>query len=162
VFRGYSVGTIDYVFKPFAPEVLRSKVAAFVELSQKREELQAEIDQRKQAEEKVRRLNQELEHRVSARTAELAAANRRLQAEIAGHHRASQRKDRAGSRRAPGRGSRAAPDRRARPPIASVAACGADPPGSRSGAAAADPGEPAAQRDQVHGAVRVDLAVGRA
>src|SRR5438270_1886058 len=83
VFQGYSVGAVDYVFKPFAPEVLRSKVAAFVELSRKREELQAEIEQRKEAEAEGRRLNQELELRVSRRTAELAATNRRLQAEIA-------------------------------------------------------------------------------
>ena len=32
VFRGYSVGAVDYLFKPFVPEVLLSKVAVFVEL----------------------------------------------------------------------------------------------------------------------------------
>ena len=32
VFAGYSVGAVDYLFKPFQPEVLRTKVAAFVDL----------------------------------------------------------------------------------------------------------------------------------
>src|SRR5215470_7631503 len=32
VFHGYSVGAIDYLFRPFAPEVLRCKVAGFVNL----------------------------------------------------------------------------------------------------------------------------------
>jgi PAS domain S-box-containing protein len=32
VFTGYSVGAIDYLFKPFQPEILRSKVAALVDL----------------------------------------------------------------------------------------------------------------------------------
>ncbi len=39
VFRGYSVGAVDYLFKPFEPEILRSKVAIFVELHQKTNEL---------------------------------------------------------------------------------------------------------------------------
>jgi len=32
VFRGYEAGAVDYLFKPYEPELLRSKVAVFVEL----------------------------------------------------------------------------------------------------------------------------------
>jgi PAS domain S-box-containing protein len=32
VFRGYRAGAVDYVFKPYVPEVLRSKVAVFLQL----------------------------------------------------------------------------------------------------------------------------------
>ena len=37
VFRGYELGAVDYIFKPFHPEVLRAKVGVFVELFRKRE-----------------------------------------------------------------------------------------------------------------------------
>jgi PAS domain S-box-containing protein len=39
VFRGYSTGAVDYLFKPFDPDVLRSKVAVFVDLHRKNLEL---------------------------------------------------------------------------------------------------------------------------
>ncbi|WNG23336.1 response regulator [Cystobacter fuscus] len=39
VFRGYAQGAVDYVLKPFAPEILRSKVAVFVELFLKEQQL---------------------------------------------------------------------------------------------------------------------------
>src|SRR5258705_6962512 len=44
LFRGYDLGAVDFLFKPIVPEILRSKVAVFVELSRS-----AQI-QRRQAE----------------------------------------------------------------------------------------------------------------
>jgi CheY-like chemotaxis protein len=40
-FRGYSAGAVDYLCKPFDPWVLRAKVNVFIELHQRRRELQA-------------------------------------------------------------------------------------------------------------------------
>jgi len=40
LFRGYNLGAVDFLFKPIVPEVLRSKVAVFVELSRKAELLE--------------------------------------------------------------------------------------------------------------------------
>ena len=39
VFRGYELGAVDYIFKPFHPEILRSKVNVFVQLFRAREVL---------------------------------------------------------------------------------------------------------------------------
>lgn len=39
VFRGYELGAVDYIFKPFHPEILRSKVSVFAELFRRRETL---------------------------------------------------------------------------------------------------------------------------
>lgn len=40
VFKGYSAGAVDYLVKPVQPEVLRAKVAVFVELAQAQLQLQ--------------------------------------------------------------------------------------------------------------------------
>ncbi|MEO8596583.1 MAG: ATP-binding protein [Candidatus Solibacter sp.] len=51
LFRGYDLGAVDFLFKPIVPEVLRSKVAAFVELSRSNAKLQVQADAlRRQAE----------------------------------------------------------------------------------------------------------------
>jgi signal transduction histidine kinase len=75
VFRGYSVGAVDYLFKPFSPDILKSKVAVFVELYQKREALKRQTQALLHA-------HEELEDRVRARTRELAETNHSLREEV--------------------------------------------------------------------------------
>jgi signal transduction histidine kinase/PleD family two-component response regulator len=42
--RGYSLGAVDYIVKPVEPEILRSKVAVFVELFKKTLEIKRQAD----------------------------------------------------------------------------------------------------------------------
>ena len=50
LFRGYDLGAVDFLFKPIVPEVLRSKVAVFVELSRSNAKLKEQADElRRQA-----------------------------------------------------------------------------------------------------------------
>jgi two-component sensor histidine kinase/DNA-binding NarL/FixJ family response regulator len=83
VFKGYELGAVDYLVKPFVPAILKAKVAVFAELFRAQMKLQAEIAVRQRAEEQVRALNAGLEARVAERTQELRAANDQLQREIA-------------------------------------------------------------------------------
>jgi PAS domain S-box-containing protein len=45
VFRGYSAGAVDYIFKPVDATILRSKVSVFIELWEKNHQLQAQAEQ---------------------------------------------------------------------------------------------------------------------
>ncbi len=72
--RGYELGAVDYILSPVIAPVLRTKVRVFVDLYETRAALALS--------------NQELETRVTERTAELQQSNRRLQAEIAERMRA--------------------------------------------------------------------------
>ncbi len=50
LFRGYDLGAVDFLFKPIVPEVLRSKVSAFVQLARGSAKLREQADTlRKQA-----------------------------------------------------------------------------------------------------------------
>jgi PAS domain S-box-containing protein len=51
VYRGYSLGAVDYLFTPVTPEVLRSKVTVFVELARKNREIQRQAEALRKAEE---------------------------------------------------------------------------------------------------------------
>ena len=66
VFQGYAQGAVDYVLKPFAPEILRSKVSVFVELFLKEQQL-------KRQEALLRRREREALERESAHRYRLLA-----------------------------------------------------------------------------------------
>ncbi len=84
VLRGYGAGAVDYLTKPVHAEILRSKIAVFVELFRKtrdlarmNEALRSEMAERERAEEALRVINQDLEARVRERTQALERADRR-------------------------------------------------------------------------------------
>lgn len=60
IYRGYKAGAIDYISKPIIPELLRVKVKAFVELSEKNRELVRQ-------EENLLRINKQLEQEIAER-----------------------------------------------------------------------------------------------
>lgn len=74
LFKGYQMGGVDYIYKPINPDLLRAKVAVFVELYRKNEQLMSnekqllaanktlhkEIEERKLSEEKIKLLNRQL------------------------------------------------------------------------------------------------------
>jgi PAS domain S-box-containing protein len=68
VTRGYSLGAVDYIRVPVEPDILRAKVAAFVDLYKKTERVKRQAEQMREL--------QEREHRT-----QLAEATDRLEAE---------------------------------------------------------------------------------
>jgi diguanylate cyclase (GGDEF)-like protein/PAS domain S-box-containing protein len=68
VFMGYQSGAVDYLIKPYDPDILRSKVSVFLELDKQKNLLQWERSM--------------LEQRVLERTAEIEKKNIQLQEEI--------------------------------------------------------------------------------
>ena len=53
IFKGYQTGAVDYMIKPLSPEILKAKVAIFVDLYKKNQELLAQAEQ-------LKKLNNEL------------------------------------------------------------------------------------------------------
>lgn len=68
IFKGYQAGAVDYMLKPFIPEILKAKVAVFADLHKKTHELMIQSedlrilnnDLRQRSEELIR-INEELE-----------------------------------------------------------------------------------------------------
>jgi len=88
IFKGYHMGGVDYIYKPINPELLRVKVAVFVDLYRKNHQLmlhekrllaankalQGEIEERKVSEAKIKLLNAQL----VANNAHLKSVNEEL------------------------------------------------------------------------------------
>lgn len=56
LFRGYDLGAVDFLFKPIVPEILRSKVGVFVDLSRNTALLERQAETLSKAEQKFRSL----------------------------------------------------------------------------------------------------------
>src|SRR5258706_3073086 len=79
IFKGYKAGGIDYIFKPINPEVLRAKVAVFIDIHRKNlllfdqeqllsvsnKNLEKEVIELKASEEKAKQLNAKLQKEIS-------------------------------------------------------------------------------------------------
>jgi signal transduction histidine kinase len=88
VFKGYRTGAVDYIYKPINPDLLRAKVAVFIDLYKKNQQLvlqeeklklinknlQNEINERRASEEKIIELNKELINNIDR----LEKANKEL------------------------------------------------------------------------------------
>jgi PAS domain S-box-containing protein len=60
VFKGYALGAVDYLTKPFVPEILRSKVVAFIELHKRTVEVKRQAILLQQMVQELEGNNQEI------------------------------------------------------------------------------------------------------
>jgi len=80
MFKGYQAGAVDFIRKPFNPEILRSKVAVFAELHRKNRLLRQQEEKLQVINNDLMQLNKDLEQRVLDRTMELENLNHELKA----------------------------------------------------------------------------------
>ena len=87
--KGFAVGGVDYITKPFQSGELLARVETHLTLRRLQEQtgaqnvqLQEEIAKSRRAEEALRQAHDELEERVKDRTADLASAKEQLQARL--------------------------------------------------------------------------------
>jgi signal transduction histidine kinase len=78
--QGYARGAVDYLVKPFDPDILRSKVAVFVELFLKNQELKAQTDLAKRREREALENRRLYETERGARTQAEAVSRAREEA----------------------------------------------------------------------------------
>ena len=69
--EAYALGAVDYLVKPLVPEILRAKVAVFVELFQKSEQLKRQAVDLKRTAAELARSNRELDQFASAASHDL-------------------------------------------------------------------------------------------
>ncbi|HZS45143.1 MAG TPA: response regulator [Blastocatellia bacterium] len=82
IFKGYSLGAVDYVCKPLEPEILKTKVKVFIDQFNRTAEVKEQASLLQQSNQELDELNEILEQRVRERTAQLEMTNEELKNEI--------------------------------------------------------------------------------
>lgn len=78
VFKGYNIGTVDYIGEPVNPLIIRSKVAVFTEPQRKNIQLQKQEEKLIKIKQELLRSNINLKKRVLERISELETLNTEL------------------------------------------------------------------------------------
>ena len=86
--RGYEAGAVDYLVKPLDPEVLKSKVAVFVDLNSRSATLATEVARQRSAQRELVKAKDDLEVKIRERTTNLISAHDRLRQEVLQRERA--------------------------------------------------------------------------
>lgn len=66
VFKGYEAGAVDYLIKPFEPEILKSKVKVFIQLFQQQKIIEQQAEHLRQKITKLNETYEELEKKEKA------------------------------------------------------------------------------------------------
>jgi len=76
--RGYGTGAVDYLVKPFNPQVLRSKVQVFLDLYTQKRELSAALEAQRKTLKELESSNEALRHFTQAASHDLGAPLRTI------------------------------------------------------------------------------------
>lgn len=96
--RGFEIGAVDYITKPFSADIVKARIQTHLELKQHRESLEERVAERtaeltkanirlREAKELLQKSHDELERRVEERTLDILKANNELKTEIIGRKR---------------------------------------------------------------------------
>lgn len=83
--NAFAAGGVDYITKPFASAEILARVKTHINLRSAGLDLERNNKELKEAREALKKINENLEKKISARTRDLTASNQKLQNEVTEH-----------------------------------------------------------------------------